>query len=433
VNAESPRRVLILGSGAREHALARALLRGDEAREVIVAPGNGGTRGARFAQRALSLGDHAAVVELARRERVDLVVVGPEQPLADGVADALIAQGIATFGPSRAAARLEASKAFLKRLAERAGIPTAAFDVCTTLDEAERAIDARSGRCVVKADGLCAGKGVVVASERAEAMAAAREMLEARCFGDAGATIIVEDRLEGRELSAHAICDGTRWVTLPPARDHKRALDGDLGPNTGGMGVLCPTPDVDAALLARIDREIVEPTLRQMAAEGAPFRGALFAGLMITPEGEPTLLEHNVRFGDPECEALMALAEGDVGVWLLAAARGALDPSTVRFFAEQHAIVVVMAAEGYPTSPRTGDAIEGIEDAESLEGVLVNHAGTRLDGHTLLTNGGRVLAVTARASSLETARRRAYEAVLRIRFEGAQYRSDIGASTLGPA
>jgi phosphoribosylamine---glycine ligase len=432
VKVESPRRVLILGSGAREHALARALVRGDEEREVIVAPGNGGIAGARLSRRAIPLSDPSAVVELARSERVDLVVVGPEQPLADGIVDALDAAGIATFGPSRAAARLEGSKAFLKELATRAGIPTAAFDVCTTVAEAERAIDARSGRCVVKADGLCAGKGVIVASDRDEAIAAAREMLEARCFGEAGATIIVEDRLEGREVSVHAICDGTRWVTLPPARDHKRALDGDQGPNTGGMGVICPTPDVDAALLTRIDREIVAPTLRQMATEGAPFRGVLFAGLMITPEGEPMLLEHNVRFGDPECEALMALTEGDVGVWLLAAARGALDPATVRFDAQQHAVVVVMAAEGYPTSPRTGDAIEGIEGAESLEGVLVNHAGTRLDGERLLTSGGRVLAVTARSSSLEAARRRAYEAVARVRFDGSQYRSDIGASTLGP-
>lgn len=433
MNAESPRRVLVLGSGAREHALARALLRGDETREVIVAPGNGGTVGARLSRRAVSLSDHAAVVELARAEQAELVVVGPEQPLADGVVDALIEAGIATFGPSRAAARLEASKAFLKELARRAGIPTAAFDVCTTLAEAERAIDARRGLCVVKADGLCAGKGVVVAGDRSEAVAAAREMLEARCFGDAGATIIVEDRLEGRELSVHAVCDGTRWVTLPPARDHKRALDGDLGPNTGGMGVICPTPDVDAALLARIDREIVEPTLRQMAAEGAPFRGALFAGLMITPEGEPMLLEHNVRFGDPECEALMALAEGDVGVWLLAAARGVLEPSSVRFAAEQHAVVVVMAAEGYPSSPRAGDTIDGVAEAEALEGVLVNHAGTRVDGERLLTSGGRVLAVTAHAGSLEDARSRAYTAVARIRFAGAQFRSDIGASTLGPA
>jgi phosphoribosylamine---glycine ligase len=433
VNAESPRRVLILGSGAREHALARALVRGDEEREVIVAPGNGGIAGTRLARRAISLADHAAVVELAHAERIDLVVVGPEQPLADGITDALESAGIPTFGPSRAAARLEASKAFLKQLAERAGIPTAAFDVCTTVDEAERAIDARGGRCVVKADGLCAGKGVVVASDRAEAIAAAREMLEARCFGEAGATIIVEDRLEGRELSVHAICDGTRWVTLPPARDHKRALDGDLGPNTGGMGVICPTPDVDAAMLARIDREVVAPTLRQMAAEGAPFRGALFAGLMITPAGEPMLLEHNVRFGDPECEALMTLAGGDVGTWLLAAALGQLDPSTVRFGDEQHAVVVVMAAAGYPSSARTGDAIEGIADAEALEGVLVNHAGTRLDGEQVFTSGGRVLAVTARASSLEAARSLAYAAVARIRFAGAQFRSDIGASTLGKA
>lgn len=433
MNAESPRRVLILGSGAREHALARALLRGDGAREVLVAPGNGGIAGARLSRRAVSLSDPAAIVELARAEQVDLVVVGPEQPLADGVVDALVAQGIATFGPSRAAARLEASKAFLKELAKRAGIPTAAFEVCTTVDEAVRAIDARGGRCVVKADGLCAGKGVVVASAREEAIAAARDMLEARCFGEAGATIIVEDRLEGREASVHAICDGTRWVTLPPARDHKRALDGDRGPNTGGMGVLCPAPDVDASLLARIDREIVAPTLRQMADEGAPFRGALFAGVMITPEGEPMLLEHNVRFGDPECEALMALAEGDVGVWLYAAARGALDPSTVRFDDTQHAIVVVMAAAGYPGSPRVGDAIDGVAEAEALDGVSVNHAGTRVDGERLLTSGGRVLAVTARASTLGAARSLAYEAVARIHFDGAQFRTDIGASTLGPA
>ncbi len=306
--------MVVIGKGAREHALARALARSPGVSEVIVAPGNAGISGA-LRRGALSAGlDRASIVELARREGADLVVVGPEAPLVDGAADALAEAGILAFGPSRGAAELEGSKAFLKRFAARHGIPTAPCAIVTSFAEAEAEIRRRGAPIVVKADGLCAGKGVVVATSTDEALAAARSMLVERIFGAAGDTVILEDVIPGEEVSVHAVSDGERLLVLPPARDHKRVGDGDRGPNTGGMGAFAPVQDgtLGPALLARVEREILEPTVRGMRAEGRPFRGALFAGLMITPAGEPFLLEHNVRFGDPECEVLMELLEGDV-------------------------------------------------------------------------------------------------------------------------
>ncbi|NUP11253.1 MAG: phosphoribosylamine--glycine ligase [Polyangiaceae bacterium] len=420
------RKVLVVGSGGREHALARVLLRGRDDREVIVTPGNGGIAGDRLRRADVAVSDTAGLVALAKREGVDLVVIGPEAPLCAGLSDALGAEGFVVFGASQAAARLEGSKAFLKEFAVRHGIPTAPFTVVRTVAEAEAAIAARGAPIVVKADGLCAGKGVVVAESVDEARTAARQMIEDRIFGDAGATVVIEEKIVGREVSVHAICDGERFVVLPPARDHKRVFDGDRGPNTGGMGVICPTDDVSPQLMERIVREVIAPTIEGMKSEGAPFRGVLFAGLMIDAAGIPLLLEHNVRFGDPECEAMMELFDCDVGAVLASAARGTLDPATVSFARDRYATVVILASAGYPDKPRLGDRIEGIDRAEAL-GATVHHAGTKREADgVLLTSGGRVLAVTASAGSLDEARAIAYRGADAIEFSGKHLRRDIG-------
>jgi phosphoribosylamine--glycine ligase len=374
-----------------------------------------------------------ACVELAKREGADLVVVGPEAPLCAGVVDALADAGILAFGPRKKAAALEGSKAFLKELAARRGIPTAPFVIARSFEQAEAAIRERGAPIVVKADGLCAGKGVVVAGSVEEALAAARSMLALRRFGDAGATVILEDLVRGEEVSVHAVTDGRSLLVLPAARDHKRAFDGDAGPNTGGMGAFAPSPLVSKKLADRIEREILEPTIAGMREEGAPFQGVLFAGLMITPAGDPVLLEHNVRFGDPECEVLMALLDGDVAELCASAARGELNPSAVRVAEDRHALTVILAASGYPAAPRTGDAITGLDEASAAPGVVVHHAGTTEQDGRIVTAGGRVLAVTAEGRSLAEARDRAYRAARSIAFDGAHMRRDIGASALDPS
>lgn len=424
--------VLVLGSGAREHALATRLVSSPGVSRVVVAPGNGGiadAADARIRRRALDLSDLRAVVALATEEGAALVVVGPEAPLVAGVVDALEAAGIRAFGPRREPARLEASKVFLKAFAVEAGIPTARHEVAEELAVAEAIIRRRGAPIVIKADGLCAGKGVVVAQTVDEAIAAARAMLVDRVFGEAGAAIVIEDALRGREVSVHAICDGERFLRLPPARDHKRVFDGDKGPNTGGMGAICPARDVDAALLERIDREILEPTLRGMRERGTPFRGVLFAGIMIDEAGAPMLLEHNVRFGDPECEALMELVEGDVAGLLSSAASGALDVGKALVDADRNAVVVVLAAEGYPERPVTGAAITGVE-AAAIIGAHVFHAGTKRSGGAIQVSGGRVLAVTASDHDPEVARARAYAAAEAIHFDGKHLRTDIGRTVV---
>lgn len=426
----------MLGSGAREHALARALARSTTTAEVLVAPGNAGTveeDGAGWASiRRIEDArlEPADVVELARREDVDLVVVGPEGPLCAGVVDALHAAGIAVFGPSQEAARLEASKAFMKQFAARHRIPTADFEIVTDMATAEAEIRRRGAPVVVKADGLCAGKGVVVAQSEEEAIEAARSMLVERRFGDAGRVVVIEEALSGVEASVLAVTDGTALLVLPVARDHKRIFDGDEGPNTGGMGVFAPSPDVGPELLARVEREILRPTIDGMRAEGRPFRGVLFAGLMITPSGVPVLLEHNVRFGDPECEALVALLDGDLAALCASAASGKLDPTAVRVAPGRSAVVVVLAAAGYPGTPRAGDVITGLDEAAKVPGVIVHHAGTKRSSEGIVTAGGRVLAVTAVGASIALARERAYEAARHISFEGAHFRTDIGASAI---
>ena len=425
----NPSKILVIGSGGREHALAARLLACPSVTEVVVSPGNAGTTHSAVAGKTLR-GAVGEALEVAAREAPDLIVIGPEVPLCDGLSDRLTAAGHLVFGPTRQAAQLEGSKAFMKRFAARHGIPSGRFHVVTDAAQAERAIADFPEPPVVKADGLAAGKGVVVADTHAEALTAARHMLSGDAFGSAGRTVVIEERVPGAEASMHAICDGERFVLLPAAQDHKRIFDGDRGPNTGGMGTYAPAPLITPALHEQIRREIFERALRGMVADGHPFRGVLFAGLMITPEGQLSLLEFNVRFGDPETQVLMAVLDGDVATALAAAARGELQPELLQVSGD-HAVCVVLAAGGYPESPRTGDVIEGLEDAARVPGVQVFHAGTSLRDGRIVTAGGRVLGVTARGNTLGEAHERAYRAAELIHFDGRQFRHDIAARALG--
>ena len=416
-------KVLVVGRGGREHALVRALVQSGA--EVLATQPNPGM--AQLARAvAVAPGDIAGIVAIAKAEAVDLVVVGPEAPLVAGLADALRAAGIATFGPGADGARLEGSKAFAKEFMVRHRIPTAHHRTCHTAAEAHAHLRSVGAPIVVKADGLAAGKGVVVAQTVAEAAAAIDAMMKDRQFGAAGATLVLEECLVGAEVSAMALCDGQRLLPLDLARDHKRLRDGDQGENTGGMGAVCPVPTVSAADLARIRAEVLEPTLAGLQWDGVEFRGVIYAGIMLTKDG-PKVLEYNVRFGDPEAEVLLPRLGPALYDLLLAAAHGdlsqaALPPS------QEAAVTVVLAAADYPLAPRTGDAITGIEAAEALAGVQVFHAGTALEGGVLRTAGGRVLSVTGLGPSVAEATATAYRGVACIAFDGAQFRSDIASS-----
>ena len=419
-------KILLIGSGGREHALAWKIAASPLVEELICAGGNAG-----IAQEcevvALDPADHAGVIALCRARGIDFVVVGPEGPLCAGLVDDLAAVGIKAFGPSRAAARLEGSKGFTKDLCREFAIPTAAYARFTAAPPAKAYVRERGAPIVVKADGLAAGKGVVMAATVAEAEAAI-EALFGGSLGEAGAEVVIEELLEGEEVSFFALCDGETAIPLASAQDHKRAFDGDRGPNTGGMGAYSPAPALTPELARRAMDEIVLPTVAAMKARQTPFRGVLFAGLMLTAEG-PKLIEHNVRFGDPECQVLMLRLMSDLVPAMLACCDGMLKNFDLRWYADA-ALTVVMAAKGYPGDYARGSPIEGLEAAAAVEGVQIFHAGTKAAGGRILANGGRVLNVAALGKTVAEARARAYQAVDRIRWVEGFCRRDIGHRAL---
>jgi phosphoribosylamine--glycine ligase len=422
-------RILVAGSGGREHALVWKIAQSARVERVLAAPGSDGIARHAACFPAVKAGDGPGLVALCRAERVDLVVIGPEDPLAAGIADELRAAGIAVFGPSGAAARLEGSKAFAREFMARHGIPQPRFRSFASPGEARAYVRELGGPSVVKADGLCAGKGVAVCDDPAQAERALQEIMGDRRFGAAGDRVLVEERLLGEEASYYAITDGERVATLAAAQDHKRALDGDRGENTGGMGAYAPAPIVSPGVEKRVLEEIVHPTLRGLRAEGTPFVGVLYCGLMIDGAGTPRVIEFNVRFGDPETQALVVQMDGDLVPLLAGAAAGKLEPGPAPA-APGAAVCVALASGGYPREYATGHAISGLAEAEALPGVVVFHAGTRRAGDGFVTAGGRVLGVTARGDDLASARDRAYEAASRIRFAGCHYRRDIAARAL---
>src|SRR5215471_2096869 len=414
--------ILLLGSGGREHALAWKIAASPLVERLYCAPGNAGI--AKEAEVvALDVADHAAVVSFCRAQKIELVVVGPETPLCAGIVDDLTAAGIKAFGPSRSAAQLEGSKGFTKDLCKANKIPTAAYERFSAAAPAKRYARARGAPIVVKADGLAAGKGVVIANTPAEADDAI-DMMFGGGLGAAGAQVVVEEFLEGEEASFFALCDGETAIALASAQDHKRAFDGDQGPNTGGMGAYSPAPVMTPEMARRAMDEIVLPTVRAMKANGAPYKGALYAGLMITAQG-PKLIEYNVRFGDPEDRVMMLRLMSDLVPALLACCDGALGNFDLRWHADP-ALAVVMAAKGYPGDYAKGSAIEGLDAAAAIDGVEIFHAGTKAEDGRILANGGRVLNVCARGKSVSEAQARAYRAVDRIRWPEGFCRRDIG-------
>lgn len=422
-------KVLVIGGGGREHALAWKLAASPRLQCVVVAPGNAGTAGeAGVANRPLS--SVAEWVDFARREDIALTVVGPEAPLADGVVDAFRAAGLRIFGPTAAAARLESSKEYAKAFMQRHGIPTAPYAAFEDAAAAHAYVDAVGAPIVVKADGLAAGKGVVVATEVAQAHAAIDRFLVGRSLGNAGARVVIEGFLEGEEASFIVMVDGERAVAMATSQDHKRLCDGDVGPNTGGMGAYSPAPVVTPQLHARVMRDVINPTIAGLAAEGTPFTGFLYAGLMIGADGVPQVLEFNCRLGDPETQPILMRLKTDLVDLIELALAGRLDQAEPEWD-RRVAVGVVMAAAGYPDSPRAGDVITGLPAPQA--DCRVFHAGTALSGEAVVTAGGRVLCVTALGEDIRAAQRRAYEVVDRIRFDGAQFRRDIGHRAAGRA
>ncbi|MGH8704180.1 MAG: phosphoribosylamine--glycine ligase [Burkholderiales bacterium] len=420
-------KLLVIGSGGREHALAWKLAQSPRVQRVFVAPGNGGTA----TEPGLANVPLSAIPDLigfCKKEQIHLTVVGPEAPLAAGVVDAFRDAGLKILGPTRAAAQLEASKDFAKRFMLRHGIPSARFATFERASDAEAYVEKQGPPIVVKADGLAAGKGVVVAATTEEAKAAIDAMLVQRRHGDAGARVVIEECLEGEEASFIVMSDGRHALPLATSQDHKRLKDGDRGPNTGGMGAYSPAPAVTPELHARVMREIIQPAIDGMAKDGTPYVGFLYAGLMIDGAGNPKTLEFNCRMGDPETQPIILRLKSDLLALVEHALAGTLDLAAAEWD-RRSALVVVLAAAGYPEEPRRGDAIEGLPQA--AEDCRVFHAGTLLDGGRIVSNGGRVLCVTALGESLRIARARAYKAAESIRFAGAQMRSDIGHRALG--
>lgn len=414
--------ILLIGSGGREHALAWAISASPLCDTLFIAPGNPGTA-ACGENVVIDIADHEAVANFCKLQRIGLVVVGPEGPLVEGIVDDLASAGIKAFGPSKAAAQLEGSKAFTKELCAEFGIPTAAFARFDDPDAAKAYVARQGAPLVIKADGLAAGKGVVMA-ETAEQANEAIAMMFSGGLGTAGEEIVIEEWMIGEEASFFALCDGSHALALASAQDHKRVGDGDTGPNTGGMGAYSPAPVMTKAMEARVMAEIIQPTLAGMARRGSPFKGVLFAGLMITAEG-PKLIEYNVRFGDPECEVLMPRLKSDIVPALLASCDGVLGSFDLRW-SDEAALTVVLAAKGYPGTPEKGSVIKDVDKAAAQGGVLVFHAGTQAKDGDLVANGGRVLNVVGLGKSVSEAQARAYEAVDLIDWPGGFCRRDIG-------
>lgn len=429
--------ILVVGSGGREHALAWKLKQSPRADRIFVAPGNAGT--AIDAENVeISSDDIPGLIKFAQQNQVELTVVGPEAPLVAGIVDAFQAAKLRVFGPSKTASQLEGSKVFCKNLLHAANVPTAEYHVFRDADSATRFVLDRFPDqnqhvpLVVKADGLAAGKGVVVCSTRAQALDAIDRIARQREFGAAGKQLVIEERLDGQEASVLAITDGRTILTLPPAQDHKPAYDGDTGPNTGGMGAYCPAPLVDDALLRWIEEHILVPTIHTLKRSRQPFKGVLYAGLMMTHQG-PKVLEYNVRFGDPECEPLLMRLQTDLVEVLEATIDGRLDELPALAWDSRPSVCVVMASEGYPGNYEKGKVISGLDEAAALPDVKVFHSGTQLAGDQVVTSGGRVLAVTALGNNIATAKLQAYTAVKCIRWPGAWCRKDISDKALLPA
>lgn len=417
-------KVLVIGGGGREHAVCLALSRSPRVDALLCAPGNGGIARVARCFPQVKATDVDAIVRLARDERVDFVVVTPDDPLALGCVDRLEAEGIPAFGPTQQAAQMESSKIFSKRLMQKYGIPTARCEVFTDCDAALAYLDGQQAPIVVKADGLALGKGVVVAQTLDEARDAVRAMMLDGRFGASGARVLIEECMTGREVTVLCFCDGHTIRPMPASQDHKRAYDGDLGPNTGGMGAIAPSPLYTPEIAARVEREILRPTLAAMNAEGIPFKGVLYVGLMLTPEG-PKVVEYNARFGDPETQALLPLLDSDLMAIFQAARDGQLAQADIRW-RDESAACVVLASGGYPGKYASGKEISGLDAAEAL-GATVYHAGTREQDGRYYTAGGRVLGVTAVAPTLRRALQDAYAAAERISFDGMMMRRDIGA------
>jgi len=421
--------VLVIGNGGREHALAWKLSQSPAVTKVFVAPGNAGT--ATDAENVrISASDFRALIDFAEEKGIGLTIVGPEVPLADGIVDAFETARLRVFGPNKAAAELEGSKVFCKDLLRSADVPSADYQVFDNPDDATKYLkDREDVPIVVKADGLAAGKGVIVCSNRGEALAAVETIARQKAFGEAGNRLVIEERLVGQEASVLAITDGGTIVTLQPAQDHKPAHDGDTGPNTGGMGAYCPAPLVDDDKLHWIEEHVLVPTVHAMNRAGRPFKGVLYAGLMMTDRG-PKVLEFNVRFGDPECQPLLMRLQTDLFFLLNAAVDGKLDKLSPLLWDPRPSVCVVMASEGYPGDYTKGHAIRGLDEAAKLPDVKVFHAGTKLEGGEVLTAGGRVLNVTALGENIAAAKLNAYTGVKCIRWDGAWCRKDISDKAL---
>jgi phosphoribosylamine---glycine ligase len=424
MTTESKQSVLIIGGGAREHALAWKLARSPDLGRLYVAPGNGGTE--TIAQNIpIKTSDTAALMDFARAEKIDLIIVGPDDALAAGIVDAFRSAGLRIYGPTRAAAQIETSKVFGKHVMTAQNIPTARYEAFTDIRAAKRYAGSGSFPLVVKASGPAFGRGTWIAHDLSEASRALDAMMAEKIFGEAGCQVVIEEYLGGQEASIHALCDGRKAVLFPAAQDHKRVGTGDTGPNTGGMGAYAPVSWLDNDMLGKVRAQVIDPVLAELEMQGAPFTGTLYPGIVVE-SGEVKVLEFNARFGDPETQVYVPLLDSDLlGILSSCADGGGLFPHEIGWYAKT-ALTVVLASEGYPGTYQTGLPITGVEEAGALPGIVIFHAGTRRADGDLLTSGGRVLDVTAVADSLAEAQQKAYEAVKLIHFEGMQYRSDIG-------